>query len=321
MTRFVVVGAGAIGGVVGARLHEAGEEVLLVARGAHGRAIAEAGLRVEGPGGSSTLAVPVVEALVPGSLGPQDVVLLATKSQDTGVALEQIVAAGGPEVAVVCAQNGIDNERSALRRFERVYAMLVVVPATHLEPGVVVASAAPIYGVLDVGRYPSGTDETSSVVSAALRLAGFLSDELADPMPWKRGKLLLNLGNALQALAGVDADYGDLAEAARAEGKACFEAAGLEVIGDAALSERARPMREQPMDATTRGGGSSWQSMTRGLSSIEADYLNGEITLLGRLHQVATPVNSLLQRLAGEQARSGSSPGWITPEEIRSMLG
>ena len=48
----------------------------------------------------------------------------------------------------------------------------------------------------------------------------------------------------------------------------------------------------------SRPGASSWQSLARGTGSIEADYLNGEIVLLGRLHGVATPVNAALQRLA-----------------------
>ena len=50
-------------------------------------------------------------------------------------------------------------------------------------------------------------------------------------------------------------------------------------------------------------GSSSWQSLARGTGSIEADYLNGEITLLGRLHGVPTPVNAMLQDVANDMAR------------------
>ena len=57
----------------------------------------------------------------------------------------------------------------------------------------------------------------------------------------------------------------------------------------------------------TRGGGSSWQSLVRGTGSIEADYLNGEMCLLGRLHGVPTPVNELLQRRAN--AAAAARPG------------
>ena len=52
-------------------------------------------------------------------------------------------------------------------------------------------------------------------------------------------------------------------------------------------------------------GGSSWQSLARGAGSIEAEYLNGEIVLLGGLYGVATPVNELLQRWRCAPRRRG----------------
>lgn len=321
MRRFVVLGAGAVGGAIGGRLHASGHEVLLVARGAHGEAIAAQGLRLQAPEGPTTLDVPVVTALSPGSVVGDDIVLLATKSQDTRGALEQLVAAGGPGVPVVCVQNGVANERAALRRFEHVYGMLVVVPGTHLEPGVVVLSASGVLGVLDVGRFPSGCDEVTAEVATALRAAGFRSEERDDVMSWKRTKLLLNLSNALQALTGVDADTADLAAAAREEGRRALAAAGLASVEESVFGERIRALRTVPEGPAGRAGGSSWQSLARGLPTIEADYLNGEVALLGRLHGVATPVNALLQRLAGEQARAGSPPGSMTPEAIRTALG
>lgn len=347
MARFVVVGAGAVGGAVGARLAMTGSDVLLVARGEHGRAIAADGLRLDSPTGSERLRIPVVEALRPGMLGDDDVVLLATKSQDTRTALEQVVVAGGPDVPVVCMQNGIANERAALRRFSTVYGMVVVVPGTHLEPGVVVLSADDPCGTLHLGRYPDGggagggagggdttgsdrsdgdrsdgaTDQLAGTIAAALRTAGFWSEVLDDVMAWKRAKLLMNLANALQALCGLEADTADLASAAREEARACFAAAGLAVTEAATFRQRAQPLGPAPANAAGRQGGSSWQSLARGLGSIETDYLNGEIVLLGRLHGVATPVNEVLQRVAGEQARAGSPPGSVPPAVLRAALG
>ena len=67
-------------------------------------------------------------------------------------------------------------------------------------------------------------------------------------------------------------------------------------------------LQQRPISGAERGGGSSWQSLRRGTGSIESDYLNGEIVLLGRLHGVPTPVNALLQREANEAARSGAEP-------------
>ena len=59
------------------------------------------------------------------------------------------------------------------------------------------------------------------------------------------------------------------------------------------------PWRE--IEGARARGGSTWQSLARGTGTIETDYLNGEIALLGRLHGVPTPVNAALQAIA---------PGW-----------
>ncbi|MGH9228389.1 MAG: ketopantoate reductase C-terminal domain-containing protein, partial [Acidimicrobiales bacterium] len=70
-----------------------------------------------------------------------------------------------------------------------------------------------------------------------------------------------------------------------------------------------------------RQGGSSWQSLARGLRSVETDYLTGEIVLLGRLHRVPTPVNDLLQRLANRMAAEGRPPGSVAAEDVLARLG
>jgi 2-dehydropantoate 2-reductase len=59
----------------------------------------------------------------------------------------------------------------------------------------------------------------------------------------------------------------------------------------------------------------------RGTGSIEAEFLNGEIVLLGALHGMATPVNALLQRLAVEAAAAGSPPGGWSVEELGAAAG
>src|SRR5439155_47487 len=64
-----------------------------------------------------------------------DAVLLAMKTQDTAAALDALAASAPASVRVICAQNGVENERLALRRFASVYGMLVILGAAHLEPG------------------------------------------------------------------------------------------------------------------------------------------------------------------------------------------
>jgi 2-dehydropantoate 2-reductase len=140
-------------------------------------------------------------------------------------------------------------------------------------------------------------------------------------MRWKYAKLLMNLGNIVEALCGPGAHDDELDELAREEGRACLRAAGIDFASDDEDSERRRDLLHLgEIAGRERGGGSTWQSFTRGAGSIETDYLNGEIVLLGRRHGVPTPLNELLCRLAREALREGAKPGDVTPEAIRATL-
>jgi len=222
-------------------------------------------------------------------------------------------------VPVVCAQNGVANERMALRRFSRVYGMLVVLPAVHLAPGAVLTHTTGVGGVLDAGRYPSGVDSLVEQVAGALQDAGFAARPDANIMRIKYTKLLQNCGNVIQALCGPQAAAGDLARLIREEVIAVYEAAGVDYAPLTELRERASGMQLGEIEGQTRWGGSTWQSLQRGAGSIETDYLNGEIALLGGLHGVAAPYNRLLQRLAAEAARERREPAMYTPEEVIEM--
>src|SRR5260370_15474968 len=112
--RFVVFGAGAVGGVIGARLFEHGREVVAIARGAHFEAVRDNGLHLVDPDGKVTLPIPVVDDPARIDWRADDVVLVTTKSQDSTGAFNALAAAVGYAVPVVCAQNGVDNERIAL---------------------------------------------------------------------------------------------------------------------------------------------------------------------------------------------------------------
>ena len=318
--RFVVVGAGAVGGVVGARLAQHGHDVVLVARGPHGAAIASEGLLIRSPDDEARIQVPVVAHPSELALSVDDVVLLAVKGQDTAAALAGLV--GGPaDLAIVCLQNGVENERQVLRRTANTYAVPVMLPATHLDPGVVEVSSAPVSGILDVGRYPRGIDDRAEAVSAAFATSTFSSIPQPEVMRFKWSKLLLNLGNALEAAVGPIGRQSELYDRARAEATAVLEAAGIDVASPTEEAERRGDLlRMRPIDGRRRGGGSTWQSLARGTGRVEADLLNGEIVLLGRLHGVPTPVNALLQQVANELADAGAPPGSLTEADLVARL-
>ncbi len=310
-----------MGGVVGGRLFQHGHEVVLIARGAHHDAIAAGGLSVHDPSGVALLPVPVTDH--PGKIGwrGDEVVLVTVKSQHSAQALIALAQAAPAGVPVVCLQNGVANEAEALRRFARVYGVPVACPTGHLAPGVVCAYAAPVTGILDVGRYPRGVDSTAAAIAAAFASATFDSAPIPDLARWKWRKLLTNLGNAAEAVSGPAARRGPIGEQATGEGEACLAAAGIDAATAAEhRARRADLLQLHAVDGQNRPGGSSWQSLARHSGSIETDYLNGEIVLLGRLHGMPTPVNALLQRLANQLTASGTEPGSIPPEEFHRLL-
>jgi 2-dehydropantoate 2-reductase len=315
--RFVIYGAGGIGGTIGARLHQHGEHVLLIARGPHFEAMRDRGLRLVAPGEDVRLQMPVVSHPSEIAFRPDDVVILCMKSQHTVGALEDLRRAAGDDVTVVCCQNGVANEREALRRFRHVYGMVVLLPALHLEPGVVITHATPPgNGVLDIGRYPRGVDARAESIARAVSSAGFVCRPDRAIMRHKYAKLLMNLNNALQVATEMADGSQHVSRMMREEALACYAAAGI----DCATAEESRMQRAQvrrgDVPGARRGGGSSWQSIVRGTGNVETDYLNGEIVLLGRLHGVPTPANTAVQQAGAEMVRDGLKPGSITVDEI-----
>ncbi|MGW1776000.1 ketopantoate reductase family protein [Streptomyces sp. NPDC002104] len=325
--RYIIIGAGAIGATIGGRLAESGNEVVLVARGPHAEALRADGLRLTTADGERVHRLPVVGGPAElGELRPDDVLLLTVKTQDALAALDAWgdaeVAGGGTaaqRLPVLCAQNGVESERLALRRFARVYGVCVWLPATFLEPGVVSALCAPLTGILHLGKAAGGADARARRIAADLEKAGFGAPVVEDVMRWKYAKLLGNLGNAIQATTGPEPEPAKAALLLRAvrEAKAAFAAAGIDWASDAEQSAA----REGKVDAPAGvvRGGSSWQSLARGTGSVEADYLNGEIVLLGRLHGVATPVNDTLRVAANIFAREGLPPGAMSIEDLTAL--
>ncbi|MYK42806.1 MAG: ketopantoate reductase family protein, partial [Gammaproteobacteria bacterium] len=292
--RFIVFGAGGVGGSIGARLHLKKYDVVFIARGTHGEILQSDGLRFVSPAHDVRVQVPTVLHPRDVDWRDEDVVLLCVKSQQTEAALGDLRAASHDAVPVICCQNGVANESMALRNFSHVYAMCVMLPAEHLEPGTVISFADSAAGSLNLGRFPSGTDETANAVTAALRVAGFLSEADATVMRFKYAKLLMNLGNGVQAACGEWSH--DIGETLKSEALTVLEAEGIDVATFEDLESIRKFNRGVPMQGFKRHGGSSLQSILRATGNIEVDYLNGEIVALGRKHGIPTPANLAVQR-------------------------
>jgi 2-dehydropantoate 2-reductase len=302
---------------LGALLLAAGEQVVFIARGRHLRAMRSNGLLFKRPEGETLHRVEAVGT--PGEVDWRDgdVAVLAMKTQDTVESLRSLP----PDVPVVTLQNGVANERMALRLFDEVYPVCVMFPTTHLEPGVVAAHSSPTPGILDIGRFPSGVDGRAGAIAAAFRAAGFRSEARPDIMRWKYTKLLMNLGNAVEALCPPSDERIEIVEKLREEAREVFWAAGIDFAGEEENKAfRGDSINVKEVAGLPHSGSSSWQSLARGTGTIEADYLNGEIVLLGRLHGVPTKWNEHARRLANRAARDKATPGSLSSAEWLSGL-
>jgi 2-dehydropantoate 2-reductase len=163
-------------------------------------------------------------------------------------------------------------------------------------------------------------DETITQVTKDITACGFSAKPDANIMRWKYAKLLTNLQNALQAACGLGMQEKSFAHAVREEALTCFKAAGIEAAPQDEFRRRMAEVTIKDIPGHPRTGGSTWQSLMRGLPTTEADYLNGEIVLLGRLYSIPTPYNHVLQHIAGEMARTGKRPGSMTNEDLQNML-
>jgi 2-dehydropantoate 2-reductase len=319
--RYILYGSGAVGSVIGGRLYQTGHDVILICRGAHLKHVQEKGLTLKTP--DETYQLPVTAVGHPSEIhfSGEDIVLFTMKSQDSEEAHRTLFDLTEGDLPVVCAQNGTNNEPLALRRFRRVYGMNVRLPSSYIEPGVVTNEAAPRAGVLDLGLYPQGVDDLARQVAKDLETAGFSSQADPDIMRWKYTKLLFNLDNVLSAIFKTDEPTDDISKAIREEALACYQAAGIVHASPEEMRERSRNIfKRTEIEGSPRMGSSTWQSLARGRSSVETDYLNGEIVLLGAMHGIPTPYNRAVQILANRIANEGKPPGSLCVDDLKQVI-
>ena len=319
--RFIVFGAGGVGGCIGAGLQDAGRDVVLIARGAHLEAMQQSGLNIVSPTGVRKIVVPVVGAPSEIDWQSDDVVLLTMKGQHTQDALRSL-ASVHPQARIVCAQNGVANERMAAGLFSYVVAMVVNLPAMHLRPGEVITHAVGRGGVLDCGLFPAGVDDLVVTLCAALEDGGFSARPDPKVMRWKYAKLLTNLVNTAQALLGEGEVVADIARAARREAVVCYAAHGIECATVDEIRERQQnTYRMGDIPGIPRSGGSTWQSLARGTGNAESEFLNGEIERLGAQAGIATPVNSGLVQAMREALQEGVPAGTFPTHRLLGLRG
>ncbi len=294
-----VAGAGAVGSHYGAMLQRAGQEVRLLARGAHLAAMRAHGLLHETNGERHRLAVQASDD--PAVLEGCDVVMLTCKMPDLESMLARLAPHLAPHALLLTLQNGVDAPELVARVFPEhaVAAGTAFIGARIEAPGHVLHTAA---GSIRAGIWQdAGMPDASSKLAnllAALNEAGVPAREERDVrrMLWR--KLLWNCGfNALTAIVRRYAR--DVA--AHPETRAIIEAAMRETIAVArtqgvALTEEDA---EKHMAVTLAMGPvktSMWQDVERGRST-EVDWINGAVVRRAEEAGLDAPVNRMLVAL------------------------
>lgn len=333
MPRYIVFGAGAIGSILGAFLHRAGHDAVLVGRGQHVQAIRKEGLQLMSAGILRRIKVSAIDDLRAIKVRPDDVILLTVKSQDTEAAAKQLSGIYGPGTSIVSFQNAVRNEEILAARFQQVYGGLVEFSGNYLSPGFVEHTRN---NLVAIGRYPEGIGYIAERITADLTAAGFRVECHPAVMNLKWWKLLLNVNNALLALLGCwlqkahsDPNVYPLMADVMSE--------SLSVLRKASIHPQA-PQGLPPIEVTIeklRNGGfacefdlpverrtypSTWQDLSLRRHSTEVDFLNGEIVRLGEDVGVPTPLNSMLTKLIQLSVDQKHPPGKYSPAEIQTWF-
>lgn len=318
----VIVGAGALGSLIAARLARAGQPVLLLGRAAQVDAIHRHGLVLHDDQGSTRLQPPATCDVA--AVAQAAVVLLCVKAADTDATARLLAPHLPPDVALVSLQNGVAHAPLLATLLQRPVGVgLVYVAAALAGPGQVQHAGGQDI-VLGAVPGPAGPaagmatlDRGLQLVQQRLQAAGFTLRRTASPLTelWK--KLVVNCAcNAISALA--QAPYGvmaalpavqELQQALLREAVAVAQAEGHVMDHEERLAAVQRVAQSMPQQRS-----STAQDLARGRRS-EIDHLNGEVLRAGARHGIATPANQALFALVKlHEAMQAVTPApWPSP--------
>jgi 2-dehydropantoate 2-reductase len=312
--RFLVLGAGAVGGYFGGRLAEAGRDVTFLVRGARAAALAQHGLGVESPLGD--FRVPVKLATADRVGGPYDVVLLTAKHYDLDAAIEAIRPGVGPHSAVLPLLNGLIHldRLDAAFGAERVLGGVAYVGAS-LQPDGTIRHHNRLSGIAFGERAGGGSERAKAieVEFAGTPVSAPASQNIMLEM-WEKFVMMGAMAGMNCLMRGT---IGDIV--ATADGKALMIAALAEcrAVADAAGFSPRHESRERVEAMLTEPGSVNSASMRQDLEAgrrTEADAVVGDMLRRARGFGIATPLLCAAychlqvheNRLAGQCQRASS---------------
>ena len=304
--RIVVIGAGALGGLVGAHMSEAGEELTLVEINAsRARLLGETGLFIsEGNAGERCVPMRVVTSVA--GLPTADLVFVAVKSYQTEAAVRGALPVIGPDTYVLSMQNGIGNTETmaGIISPERVLCGITYHSIQHVGPNRLRYRA----GIKPIQIAPHSGAVTPAIeaIGEVFRKAGLDTNvvEKVDDVIWQ--KLLHNaVVNPVSALTGLtcrelldDEDAQGFMRALCMEIIAVMRARGVPIVDE---EDPYRPVIGS-QKALGKNRPSMWQDLARS-SCTEVDAINGAIVAEAERLGLEAPLNFGLVRFIHSRER------------------
>ncbi len=291
------MGAGGIGGCYGGMLARAGNDVTLIARGAHLAAIKEKGLQLVQPEENFTVAVAATG--VPSEAGPADLVIFSVKGHQNPEAVPFIKPLVGSDTTILTIQNGVESadELGQVYGADRVLSGSAYVLSSILSPGVI-KQVSPVPKVA-FGESNGNRSQRTVAIQKAFSNAGIeadLSDNISKVL-WS--KLLYNSpANGMASAARLSPR--DLMEFP--EGAAMFRS-GIQEVADVGTAFGVRFGQDDvqgAMDliaARPMGARGSMQADLEAGRPLELEAIVGSVGRIGRKVNVPTPIFDMLYTL------------------------
>ncbi len=294
--RIAIVGAGGVGGYLGAMLARAGEEITFLARGANLDALRERGITIQTQT-AGTFSVPVAATDAPAAVGNVDLVLVCVKTYDTVVAAGKMGLLIGPETAILTIQNGIDNaERIAAEtRAGQVIAAAIYFGGTLEAPGVITKLGG-LGGRIVLGDPAGGPRLHAERIAHVFHGAGFEAQVHPNIRIalWEKFLFIVSMGSVC-ALTRLPigplvacAETSQLLRGVVAEGVAVARASGV-ALSEETVEKTLGMMQRSPPQARP----SQYYDIEAG-RRLETDAFNGKIVGLGQEYGIPTPLNFAL---------------------------
>jgi 2-dehydropantoate 2-reductase len=295
--KILVMGAGAIGAYYGARLQQAGEEVVFCARGAHLRAMLEQGLDISSIRGDLKLAR-VTATADPRQFAPYDLILFCVKVYDTEAAAAALGGCLAPGGAILTLQNGVENEARLTELFGAGAVMggNARIGAELVAPGKIVHKTS---GTIEFGELDGRITPRAEAIAQAMRRAGIFGELSPDIRASRWDKLMWNAAfNTVTALTHRtvgevldDPEGYALVRNLMEEVRAAAAAEGVELPGEriaqvlAHSSRNLRPVRTSTLQDLQRG------------KPLEVEALIGVVVRTARRHGIKAPISEAIYAL------------------------